>query len=182
GKAIFTRWRNRGNTGPRSIVARDLGSGREKELYRAASPARVAHLGVSPDGQRLAFVWWDPKEGTTAVKVISTSGGEARELLKLPAAQLSGYGQPVFALAWTPDSRHIIYAPSTAGQKHRFELWRISADGGEPQNLGLAMEGLSLYGLSVHPDGRRIAFTAGTPRRSEVWVLENFLPPLKDGN
>lgn len=32
------------------------------------------------------------------------------------------------------------------------------------ENLGVAMEGLSPYGLSVHPDGQRIAFTAGTRR------------------
>ena len=29
--------------------------------------------------------------------------------------------------------------------------------------------------LVVHPDGRRIAFTSGGDR-SEVWVMENFLP------
>jgi hypothetical protein len=72
----------------------------------------------------------------------------------------------------------LIYAPSTTGQR-RFELWRVSATGGEAENLGVAMEGLLPYGLSVHPDGRRIAFTAGTPVRWEVWALENLLPPLK---
>ena len=78
-----------------------------------------------------------------------------------------------------PDSRHIMYARSVSGEKRKFELWRISAEGGEPQNLGLVMEGLSPYGLSVHPDGRRIAFTAGTERRAEVWVLKDFLPVRK---
>ena len=29
---------------------------------------------------------------------------------------------------------------------------------------------------SVHPDGRRIAFSAGSPFAAEVWVMENFLP------
>jgi Tol biopolymer transport system component len=77
--------------------------------------------------------------------------------------------------AWTPDSRHIIYARTVQGEKRKFELWRISAEGGEPQNLGLVMEGLEPYGLSVHPDGKRIAFTAGTGRE-EVWVLKDFLP------
>jgi hypothetical protein len=33
--------------------------------------------------------------------------------------------------------------------------------------------------MRVHPDGRRIAFTADEPTRSEVWVMENFLPALK---
>ena len=32
--------------------------------------------------------------------------------------------------------------------------------------------------LCVHPDTRRIAFTSGGDR-SEVWVMENFLPVAK---
>ncbi len=50
----------------------------------------------------------------------------------------------------------------------------------EPQKLGLTMEARVPYGLSVHPDGKRIAFTAGT-EREEVWVLKNFLPAVKKG-
>ena len=76
-----------------------------------------------------------------------------------------------------PDSRYIIYARSVTGEKGMFEFWRLSADGGEPQNLGLKMEARP-YGLSVHPDGTRIAFTAGTLRRRDVWVLKDFLPDL----
>jgi hypothetical protein len=29
--------------------------------------------------------------------------------------------------------------------------------------------------LSIHPDGRRIAFTAGS-RKEEVWVMDNLFP------
>ena len=57
----------------------------------------------------------------------------------------------------------------------------IAADGGQPHDLGLAMDGVRAHSLSVHPDGRHIAFTAGTPRRPEVWVLENFRPAEKTG-
>ena len=81
--------------------------------------------------------------------------------------------------SWTPDSRYLIYARSVAGEKGKFEFWRISAEGGEPENLGLMMEGLLPYGLSVHPDGKCIAFTAGTERSTEVWVLKDFLPAPK---
>jgi Tol biopolymer transport system component len=93
---------------------------------------------------------------------------------------LSAYGQPIIELAYTADSRHIIYTPTVAGGR-RFEFWRVSVDGGEPQKLGLTMEGLFPSGASMHPDGRRIAFTAGTPPRSEVWVLKDFLPAVKTG-
>lgn len=84
----------------------------------------------------------------------------------------------ISAPAWTPDSRHIIYAREVMGDKRKFDLWRIPAEGGEPQNLGLVMEGLQPYGVSVHPDGKRIAFTAGNVRK-EYWVLKDFLPMHK---
>ena len=35
------------------------------------------------------------------------------------------------------------------------------------------------YWLCLHPDGQRVAFTARSQaRKSEVWVMENFLPEL----
>lgn len=168
GRAIFKR------RATQSIVTRDLETGDEKELYRAVPPAQLRHwptsnLAVSPDGQRLVFVWTDGKVGITALVVLPTAGGEPRELLRAQEPEM------ISVPAWTPDSRHIMYARSVSGEKRKFELWRISAEGGEPQNLGLVMEGLEPYGLSVHPDGERIAFTAGT-EREEVWVLKDFLP------
>jgi hypothetical protein len=39
------------------------------------------------------------------------------------------------------------------------------------------MEGLRH--LRVHPDGRRVAFTVGPYVKTEVWVLENFLPEVR---
>ena len=183
GKVIFTRLTSERIGEPRSIVARDLETSREKELYRVVSPVGVSHLAVSPDGQWLAFVWSDTEKGLTALKVMPAAGGEPRELVELPAPRRGTFGTPVVGLAWTPDSRHIIYAPSIAGQKQEFKLWRISAQGGEPEDLGLAIEGLVPgYGLSVHPDGRQIAFTASPtkgPQGDPIWVLENFLPEVK---
>jgi Tol biopolymer transport system component len=171
GRAIFKRRQTQ------SIVTRNLETGEEKELYRAL-PATVrnwptSNLAVSPDGQRLAFVWTDEQAKTTALMVLPTAGGEPRELLRAQEPET------VSVPAWTPDSRHIFYARSVSGENQKFALWRISAEGGESQNLELSMEARVPYGLSVHPDGKRIAFTAGTARREEVWVLKNFLPPLK---
>jgi len=179
GRVIFKRRR------PERIVSLDVQTGQEKEIYRAVPPAEVFHwptsnLAISPDGQRLAFVLLDRKAGTTTLKVIPAAGGEALELLR--AHQSDDYVSTISLPAWMPDSRQIIYARNVAGQKRQFELWRVSAGGGEPQSLGLTMQGLEPYGLSVHPDGRRIAFTAGKPWHSEVWVLKDFLPELKTAN
>lgn len=173
GKVIY----GRRNKADRSIVARDVNTGQEKELSSIPSPTRELFLGVSPNGRQVAFAWRDSKENTSTLKVMPATGGEPRELFKLQEPQ------QISALAWTPDSDYIIYAISTAGDKPwtetKFELWRIAADGGEPHDLGLTMGGVRAHSLSVHPDGRRIVFTAGTPRRPEVWVLRDFLPALK---
>ena len=194
GKAIFYRRWDTPNY-EQSLVVRDLETGRERELYRGnpraageneqstvpAQPTEMAHAGyfgasnlaVSPDGQQLAFVWSTPT--SRALKVIpTTAGGETRELLRVQPPER------LFQPAWMPGGGHLLFGKGRIdGQEPRFELWRISAEGGEPQYLGLAMEGLLLYGLSIHPDGQRIAFTAGRSLGSQTWVMKNVLPELK---
>jgi hypothetical protein len=55
-------------------------------------------------------------------------------------------------------------------------MWRVVAEGGEPQRLDVGVD--APYYLRVHPDGRRVAI--GTwAITTEIWVMENFLPPLK---
>jgi Tol biopolymer transport system component len=80
-------------------------------------------------------------------------------------------------LAWTADSKNILYVKPQKGSKG-VELWTVPVSGGEPQKAGLSMPQLML--LRVSPDGKNIAFTASEqPAKSEVWVMENFLPKEK---
>ncbi|MGE5357420.1 MAG: TolB family protein, partial [Bacteroidales bacterium] len=59
------------------------------------------------------------------------------------------------------------------------ELWVVPAAGGEARKVAIHLPQLyKLNQLTVNPDGRRIAFTAGQDK-SEIWVLDNFLPPAK---
>jgi hypothetical protein len=56
----------------------------------------------------------------------------------------------------------------------RSELWGVPVEGGEQQSLGFSvME--DVRSLSIHPDGRQLAFTAWEPA-TEFWVMEDFLP------
>ncbi len=184
-RTIFTRFVD---GVPRRIFARDLVSGRDEELYRVAPPAAVSQLAVSPDARRLAFVWSDTDAGMSALMVIPTAvGGEPRDLIALPPPQgnvpFDARRGAILRPAWSPDGRHLLFTTiQVTSQGWGFELWRIPSHGGEPESLGLVMEGLRPYGLSVHPDGRRIAITAGTPRRQETWVIEDLLAPLLTGD
>jgi Tol biopolymer transport system component len=151
----------------RRIVRRDLVTGEEMELYRAP---QINDLRVSPEGGAIAFI-----EGRTTVKVASLVGEAAREEPRA-VARTAGRAETIHTIAWTADGRHLMYGvtdEATEGWPTR--LWRVAAAGGEPQQLELQMP--TLLHLKVHPDGRRIAFTAQIrEERNEIWVIESLVP------
>ncbi len=163
GESVFYIRRSRGPAAkPQRVMAFELSTGQENEIYRATPPSFfIGELAVSPDGRQLALTTND-----AAVVIIPAAGGQPRELLRGPKRSLTRN-----LLAWTPDGEAILFGK--VGPQQETEVWRIPVEGGEPQPLGLAMVGLR--DLRVHPDGQRIAFTAGQGK-AELWALENFLP------
>ena len=163
------------------LVVRDLDTGEDRILY--PSPGRIRQLAISPDGRRLAF----KGQGSGGlILVVPATGGEPRKLLATHFPYRGG-------LAWMKNGKDILFvkefgedAGSPEGTRSS-ELWRISAEGGEPQRLGLIVrEGVDVArgnaivrDLSVHPDGRRVAFTLDRGYMSELWVLENLLSHIK---
>ncbi len=159
------------------ILARDETTGKETLLYPAPSLHRDAlgrtiqrflNLSLSPDGQRLAFFERKLGEDDRLV-VVPTTAEDGRELLQLSEEKFRRQA----GLAWTSDGRYLLFG---RGRRGNIELWRISSKGGKPEKLGVASP--AIESLTVHPDGRRIAFTGGFRNDRDVWVMENFLPPL----
>ena len=159
------------------FLARDLETGREKELLRTAAPSFASGLALSPDGRQLAFATLDLEAGTGALKVMAAQGGEGRELFRG-----KGKSEYVSWAAWTPDGRQLLFTTLTLPSLEPSGLWRVSAEGGDAQKLELDLDlAVGMPGVRVHPDGRQLAFTSGQPYKLEIWALENFLPEL-DGN
>ena len=154
------------------VVRRNLETGEENELIGVSSPRSIDAEALSPDGRRLALLIndWETVDAWS-LQVMPADGGEPRELLRLEDPE---YISGVVGLVWTPDGRELLFGTGVWGSPER-TLWRIPAAGGERKKLGVAMEGLGR--LSIHPDGSRIAFSAGS-NNAEVWAMENFLPKL----
>jgi Tol biopolymer transport system component len=157
------------------VVARDLKSGQEVDIIEKQGLYRGV---VSPDGRRLLI--GVNEKGTQVLSIIPATGGEARELLRVGGEkEVPFWGSPW----WTPDGRYISFLKGVQGEAQipyedrKWQLWRVSAEGGEPQRLGLTV-GRQMGGLQPHPDGRRLA-TTDFKVNLEIWVMENFLPPAK---
>jgi Tol biopolymer transport system component len=155
------------------VIRREIGTGEEEELYRQATPADISRLKLSPDGTSLAFSSKDPKTNSSCLRVNSTRRVGSSVLLTTESQST------LVPIAWSPDRRDVLYAKLTGrGQEQTRELYRIPAEGGEPQKLPFPLASESLNSLSVHPDGQRIAYTAGK-KKTEIWVMENVLPKEK---
>ena len=79
---------------------------------------------LSPNGETLAFA--GSEEGPSEVYVMPALGGEAK--------RLTYQGSNATVVNWDADSEHILYA-SGAGLAFDPWIWKISAEGGEPQRL-----------------------------------------------
>jgi Tol biopolymer transport system component len=178
GKTIFYSFQSSGQPGATGyytgrLMRFDIGSNREVELKKNEWFINVA---VSPDGTELAYLkslrddaLRNAGEYPSVVEVIPAAGGPSREVFRNPI-WLTGvrYGN----LAWTPDGRSLIFVQDDG------EFWKVSAGGGKPEKMGILRPKGPADGIrypAIHPDGRRMVFTAVESDGAEVWALEKFL-------
>ncbi len=150
-----------------SIMAHDLATGEERELYPSGNEEDYG-LVISPDGRELAFL--DYGKPGAVLTVIPTADGEARELPKI--------GSPI---AWTPDGRHLLFIKTKrlpdSDKVVKTEVWRIPAEGGEPEKVWEPKGPPHDWTPSFHPDRQRIAYCKGdhVSAQKELWVMDNLL-------
>jgi len=141
-----------------SIKKRNIDTGKESEIVKAGM-----FYDLSPDGREVVY------QVDGAIKAVSLDGGEPRDLFRGPVRPAWYYG-----LRWTRDGRYII---ARARNTATSEILLVPAQGGTPLKLDLSIPKMESF--TLHPDNRRFAFSVNEESKSELWVLENFLPALK---
>jgi Tol biopolymer transport system component len=152
----------------RYIHTYDLETGKNERL--PGSPGDACFIAISPDGKWLAFV---NEQGKKVLRIMPSSGGEPREIHSYE------HKDTVITPAWSADGSHI-YIPKLRDPKGNiWDLYRVSRDGGNAEKIDLGMYWVRY--LTVHPDGRHLAFSSAgaNPLEMQVWVMENFLPAGK---
>jgi serine/threonine protein kinase len=124
-------------------------------------PGRQYSPSLSPDGNRLAFVWNGEKQDIYQIYVMQIGGGTPMRITNHP-------GRP-FSLAWSPDDRQIAFQRRVEGD--RVAIMLVPPFGGPERKL--AEVSAIPVGLSWTPDAKWLAFAApnspGEPH--SIWVV-----------
>ena len=145
------------------LLERDLASGQERELLRSELRWQV----IAPDG-RHAVGSGSGDSGRNTLMVVSLPGGTPRELLRLKASE-----RIVGSMGLTPDGKSVLFTKGLDGNGGETELWLAPLDGSAPRRIALRVSGLN---PAISPDGSMVAVQVPSPQRSELSVMERFLP------
>lgn len=151
---------------PRKIYEWDPVKREEKVFFQGF---QFGSWALSPSGRQVAFALYDGRADVVAV--VAAAGGARRVVFRTSPETFV----PKFAgLAWTRDEKALL-VPVVKQAGRETEVWRFPLDGESPRALFATG---TVSQLRVSPDGKRLA--VGSARSGqEVWVMENFLPPLK---
>jgi len=146
------------------LMARDLASGREREIHRNAGP--MSGASASRDGRQLALAIRDAAARKTSIVILPATGGTPRTVLTLPEGHTVTLNLGL--VQWGTNNDLISISTNAERQA---ELWRVGLDGSGAQKLELNFSRLTQPQPRLHPDGRRLLFRAGEVT-SEVWALQ----------
>jgi Tol biopolymer transport system component len=159
---------------PNQLIELNLAT-REERLISREIVAYNRSLAISPDGSRIATCTYPyplNDEHKTKLMVGSRSDGSVKMVAEFPISEM-GRG---YALDWLPDNRRVIVAFD--GKKGQ-QLYIADVETGSSRTFGPTQsKDEPIHSLSVHPDGKRIAFERGKMIR-ELWSMKNFIAEEK---
>ena len=138
---------------PRRIFLLDFETRKTQRLTTPAGEAWDGLPAFAPDGGSLAFVRGGPRRPLSDVHVLRISeNGEPRgEPRRLTSDNVFVYG-----LDWTADGRSIVFSSTRGGVA---ALWRVSAEGGEPERVPVG--GNNAQWPSLSRSGGRLSYAEG---------------------
>lgn len=114
---------------------------------------------LSDDGKKLAISHSSKEDSKSRIYVLPLAGGKPQLITPLGPSYLHG---------WSPDGKCLAYCAERNGN---YDVYTISADGGEEKRLTIA-EGLD-DGPEYSPDGQYIWFNSVRSGLMQIWKMNN---------
>ena len=144
---------------PLNISLLSVETGAKRVLTAPPAGAIGDHYpAFSPDGKTLAFVR-ETRWSIHDLYVMPLAGG--------PERRLTFESLPIVGLAWTPDSRELLFTSRGGGSTRH--LWRVAVNGGVPARVETV--GNDVLSPALALQGRRLAYTQ-TLDDIDIWRIE----------
>ncbi|NJD23001.1 MAG: hypothetical protein FIA82_10105, partial [Melioribacter sp.] len=150
------------------IYSFDLERKVRKLLFQISKDQYLRNSVLSPDGKSLAFalVTYKP-EYKIDLMIMPSLGGEPKSIFKTSEVEFFSRTR---GIKWSQDGKYIYFVKKTE-RESKYELCRISVQGGILESTGFVFEGL--HDFFFRPDGKEIAFCAAVQPERNIWVMEN---------
>jgi Tol biopolymer transport system component len=131
--------------------------------------AQARGFALSPDERLLAYSGSMLEDGRRVIvlRVLNRHTGQTRELGRVVSPEV------MLLHDWSPDGTELLVTRRMTAPPQPPVLWRMRVDGGPSVKVALDLR--AVREVSAHPDGRRIAFTAGLAT-FDVWALDHVVP------
>jgi serine/threonine protein kinase len=146
----------------------DVDTGAWHMIWRRPAENGFFRVAVSPDHRSVATVTQASDRSWSSAIVIPSTGGEARELLRVTSPEV------MLLQCWTADGSSLLvtrHDRSKPEGDQRDHTWRVPIDGGVATDLKLT--GSGLQEIRAHPDGHQLALVFGGGN-NEFWTVSGF--------
>ena len=153
------------------IVMKRLDDEHEETIWESSNKHKLVlkAFDVSPSGKTLAIA--RTLDGDNVIQTKPISGGPLREIARLRG---TGTIHQSAGIYWSADGQSLYFGKSRPGGAglQSAVLCRVAAAGGEPEELGLAID--KLFRFTVHPHEGRLVYSTGNLVK-EMAVVRNLL-------
>lgn len=123
----------------------------------AVKTKMIVNLAYSPDGDRIAYVYWDDASRRHGFEVLNLKDGSTRSY-ELPSTAVQKNSETQFVLRWTPDGKNISFVNDENGFAN---IWLLPLNGEKPRRVTSFNDNL-IFSFAWSRDGKQLAVTRGT--------------------
>jgi Tol biopolymer transport system component len=152
------------------FVERDLRSGQERVILHRENNGWGKPLTLSPNGALLAYseqAYSPTRQERTELLITSRTDGSTRAVWEHPTGSAG-------VVDWLPDNRRLLVSTRDKDDTQQLRIVDIETKSDRPFGPSLRRND-HIEQISVHPDGKRIAFSRGGIRE-EIWTMKNLVP------